>query len=95
MGRRIRRSSASNFLPVHGNRVDRVSRQTVLTIKNNILRDNVGVMAYSGIRTGVTELGRRRLPPSPRSMVVDGDKYTINGAIDLPACGVGRASITP
>jgi hypothetical protein len=71
---------ATNTLPVHGNRADRVSRQTVLTIKNNILRDNVGVMAYSGIRTGVTELKRKDTPRPPRSMDVDGDKYTINGA---------------
>jgi hypothetical protein len=45
---------AGQTLPIHGNRADRVSRQTVLTLKNNILRDNVGVMAYSGIKTGVS-----------------------------------------
>jgi opacity protein-like surface antigen len=71
---------AGDTLPVHGNRADRVSRQTVLTLKNNILRDNVGVMAYSGIRTGITEIKKKDTPRAPRSMDVEGDKYTINGA---------------
>jgi opacity protein-like surface antigen len=70
---------ATETLPVHGNRADRVSRQTVLTLKNNILRDNVGVMAYSGIRTGVSEMKKKETPRAPRSMDVDGAKYTING----------------
>jgi len=71
---------ASDTVPVHGNRADRVSRQTVLTIKNNILRDNVGVMAYSGIRTAVAEVKRKDTVRPVRSMDVDGDKYTIKGA---------------
>jgi opacity protein-like surface antigen len=70
---------ATDTLPVHGNRADRVSRQTVLTLKNNIMRDNVGVMAYSGIRTGITEWKKKDTPRAPRSMDVEGDKYTING----------------
>jgi LssY C-terminus len=69
----------SATVPVHGNRADRVSRQTVLTLKNNILRDNVGVMAYSGIRTGITEMKKKDTPRAPRSMDVEGDKYTIKG----------------
>ena len=60
--------------------MDRVSRQTVLTLKNNIMRDNVVMMAYSGIRTGVTEMKKKDTPRTPRSMDVEGDKYTINGA---------------
>ncbi len=64
-------------LPVHGNRADRVSRQTVLTLKNNILRDNVAVMAYSGIRTGVSELKKKDTPRPQRSMDIEGDQYTI------------------
>ena len=71
---------AGDTLPIHGNRVDRVSRQTVLTLKNNVMRDNVVVMAYSGIRTGVTEMKKKDTPRAPRSMDVEGDKYTINGA---------------
>jgi opacity protein-like surface antigen len=73
---------AGTTLPVHGNRADRVSRQTVLTLKNNILRDNVAVMAYSGIRTGVSELKKKDTPRPQRSMDIEGDQYTIqpNGA---------------
>jgi opacity protein-like surface antigen len=70
---------AGSTLPVHGNRAERVSRQTALTLKNNILRDNVGVMAYSGIRTGVSELKKKDSPRPQRSMDIDGDEYTING----------------
>jgi opacity protein-like surface antigen len=69
---------ASNTVPVHGNRVERVSRQTTLTLKNNILRDNVGVMAYTGIRTGISEFKRKDTPRPQRSMDIDGDEYTIN-----------------
>jgi hypothetical protein len=68
---------AGTTLPVHGNRADRVSRQTVLTLKNNILRDNVAVMAYSGIRTGVSELKKKDTPRPQRSMDIEGDQYTI------------------
>jgi opacity protein-like surface antigen len=69
---------ASESLKVHGNRAERVSRQTVLTLKNNILRDNVAVMTYSGIRTGVSELRKKDDTPRPaRSMDVEGEKYTI------------------
>ena len=69
---------AGNSLPVHGNRADRVTRQTVLTLKNNIMRDNAAVMAYSGVRTGVSELKKKDTPRPARSMEIDGDKYTIN-----------------
>jgi opacity protein-like surface antigen len=66
-------------LRVHGNRAERVSRQTTLTLKNNILRDNVGVMAYSGIRTGISEFKRKDTPRPQRSMDIEGDEYTIDG----------------
>jgi opacity protein-like surface antigen len=68
---------AAQTVPVHGNRADRVSRQTVLTLKNNILRDNVAVMTYSGIRTGVSELKKKDPTRPQRSMDIDGEKYTI------------------
>jgi opacity protein-like surface antigen len=71
--------ATGDTLRVHGNRVERVSRQTTLTLKNNILRDNVGVMAYSGIRTGISEFKKKDTPHSPRSMDIEGDEYTING----------------
>jgi opacity protein-like surface antigen len=79
LGPQDKTAIATDTLPVHGNRADRVSRQTVLTLKNNIMRDNVGVMAYSGIRTGITEMRKKETPRAPRSMDVEGDKYTING----------------
>src|ERR1700722_6777861 len=66
--------AAGDTLKVHGNRAERVSRQTVLTLRNNILRANVGVMAYSRIRTGVSELRKKDESPRPaRSMDVEGD----------------------
>ncbi len=61
----------------HGNRFDRTTRQTVLTLKNNILRDNVGIMAYSGIRYGLDAKKRKAEAPE-RQMNVDGEKYTID-----------------
>jgi opacity protein-like surface antigen len=62
-------------LPVHGNGFDRVTRQTVLTLKNNILRDNVGVMGYSGIHTLTS---RKKTGPRPvREMEVAGNEYTL------------------
>ena len=64
-------------LPAHGNRFDRTTRQTVLTLKNNILRDNVGVMAYSGIRYGLDAKKRKESAPS-RQMNVEGEQYTID-----------------
>ena len=86
-------------LRVHGNRAERVSRQTVLTLKNNILRDNVGVMAYSGIRTGVSELKKKDdSRVRQRSMDIEGDKYTITAnsrktdyALEPAAIGIRRA----
>jgi len=74
---------AGNALRVHGNRAERVSRQTTLTLKNNILRDNVGVMAYSGIRTGISEFRKKDTPRSQRIMDIEGDEYTINGKTGL------------
>jgi opacity protein-like surface antigen len=64
-------------LRTHGNRFDRTTRQTVLTLKNNILRDNVGVMAYSGIRYGLDAKKRKESAPE-RQMSIDGEKYTID-----------------
>jgi len=80
LGPQAKPEPAGDALPIHGNRVDRVSRQTVLTLKNNVMRDNVVMMAYSGIRTGVSEMKKKDTPRTPRSMDVEGDKYTINGA---------------
>jgi len=64
-------------LQTHGNHLERTTRQTVLTLKNNILRDNVGVMAYSGIRYGLDAKKRKHTTPE-RQMNVEGEKYTIH-----------------
>ncbi len=64
-------------LRTHGNRLDRTTRQTVLTLKNNIMRDNVGVMAYSGIRYGLDAKKRKETAPE-RQMNVEGERYTID-----------------
>ena len=66
------------ILRTHGNQLDRTTRQTVLTLKNNIIRDNVGVMAYSGIRYAI-DAKKEKKPEGPeRSMDVNGEKYTIH-----------------
>jgi opacity protein-like surface antigen len=64
-------------LRTHGNRFDRTTRQTVLTLKNNIMRDNVGMMAYSGIHYGLDAKKRKEAAPQ-RNMNVDGERYTID-----------------
>lgn len=64
-------------LAEHGNRFDRTTRQTVLTLKNNLLRDNVGVMAYSGVRYAI-DAKRGKTTTPDRQMDVDGEKYTID-----------------
>lgn len=64
-------------LRTHGNRLDRTTRQTVLTLKNNILRDNVGVMAYSGIHYALDSKKHKEAAPE-RHMDVEGDRYTID-----------------
>jgi opacity protein-like surface antigen len=63
---------------VHGNAAERGTRQTVLTLKNNILRDNVAVMAYSGIRYAIQSREKKEAAGPARQMDVDGDKYTIS-----------------
>jgi opacity protein-like surface antigen len=65
-------------LRTHGNRFQRSTRQTVLTLKNNILRDNVGVMAYSGIRYGIDATKHKEETGPQRQMSIDGEEYTID-----------------
>ena len=62
----------------HGNRANRATRQTVLTLKNNILRDNVGVQAYSSIRYAVDSKKKEKAAGRVRKMDVDGERYTID-----------------
>ena len=75
---------AANSVPAHGNQADRVTRQTVLTLKNNILRDNVGMMAYSGIRYSVEAARKEESPRPQRTMEIEGNKYTIDRSYDRP-----------
>ena len=46
-----------------GNHLDRTTRQTVLTLKNNLFRDNVIAMGYSGIRYGLDSKKRKETAP--------------------------------
>ncbi len=64
-------------LRVHGNSFDQTTRQTVLTFRNNILRDNVGVQAYSGIRYAVDAKKRKEHPAAVREVEAGGDEYSI------------------
>lgn len=72
-------SAASGPVPlkVHGNPLDRGVRQTVLTLRNNILRDNVGVMAYSGVRYLVDANKKKEGPTATRTMDIGGQEYTV------------------
>jgi opacity protein-like surface antigen len=60
-----------------GNHLDRATRQTVLTLKNNLFRDNVVAMAYSGIRYSLDSKKRKETAPE-RQMNVDGEQYTLD-----------------
>jgi hypothetical protein len=60
-----------------GNHFDRTTRQTVLTLKNNLIRDNVVAMAYSGIRYSLDSKKRKETAPE-RQMNVEGEQYTID-----------------
>ncbi len=67
-------------LQIHGNALDRTTRQTVLTLKNNLVRDNVAVMAYSGIRYATSK--KKEGPRPVREMEIDGSEYTIGQGAD-------------
>ncbi|MGI8770161.1 MAG: LssY C-terminal domain-containing protein [Acidobacteriaceae bacterium] len=67
-------------LQIHGNVLDRTTRQTVLTLKNNLIRDNVGVMAYSGVRYLTTK--KKEGPRPTREMELNGADYTIGQDAD-------------
>jgi LssY-like putative type I secretion system component LssY/outer membrane protein with beta-barrel domain len=69
--------SMANSLPIHGNQFNRTTRQVVLTLKNNIMRDNVVVMGYSGIRY-LTSSKKKDAARPTREMDVEGANYTID-----------------
>ena len=74
--------ASKEIVPVHGNVADRTTRQTVLTLKNNLLRDNVVVMGYSGIQ--YLRSRRKKEESAPvREMDVGGTKYTIEEGSSL------------
>src|SRR5262249_1939293 len=60
-----------------GNHLDRTTRQTVLTLKNNIVRDNVVARANSGTRYSLDSKKRKETAPE-RQMNVDGELYTLD-----------------
>lgn len=64
-------------LQVHGNSLDRSTRQTVLTLRNNLLRDNVGVMAYSGIRYATESKKKKESEATIREVSVPGQEFDI------------------
>jgi opacity protein-like surface antigen len=64
-------------LPVHGNALDRSTRQTVLTVRNNILRDNVGVTAYSGIRYATQSKEKKETEKAARVVNVSGEEFNV------------------
>ncbi len=68
---------APGTLPVHGNAASRGTRQVVLTLKNQILRDNVAVMGYSGVHYLVAKKNTTEHPT--REMDIEGNRYTIEG----------------
>lgn len=64
-------------LPVHGNSLDRSTRQTVLTVRNNILRDNVVVTAYSGIRYATQSKQKKESEKAARVVNVSGQEFDV------------------
>lgn len=66
--------------PVRGNMAQRATRQTVLTLKNNLYQQNVIYMSYGGIRYLVNRKKKDPNQPGNRQMDVDGTRYTIESA---------------
>ena len=64
-------------LPVHGNAADRSTRQTVLTLRNNILRDNVAVSAYSGIRYATQSKEKKESEKAARVVNVNDQEFDV------------------
>ncbi|MFZ0518635.1 MAG: hypothetical protein WAM20_16420, partial [Acidobacteriaceae bacterium] len=64
-------------LPVHGNSIDRSTRQTVLTLRNNILRENVVVTAYSGIHYVSQSKEKKEKEKAARVVNVSGQEYDV------------------
>lgn len=69
------RGESTRTLPIHGNAASRGTRQIVLTLKNQILRDNIIVMGYSGIHYLAAK--KSDTPRPVREMDIEGNRYTI------------------
>jgi hypothetical protein len=67
---------STDGIKTRGNRGQRATRQTVLTLKNNLLQQNVVVMGYSGIKY-LANRKKDEAQKSARQMDVAGDAYTI------------------
>ena len=81
-------------LPVHGNPLDRSTRQTVLTLRNNILRDNVGVSAYSGIRYATQSKQKKESEKAASVVNVSGQKFDVDRGFDADEA-YAASSATP
>lgn len=84
----------------HGNGLERTTRQTVLTLKNNILRDNIVVMSYSGIKYWVDSKKKPGPEEPARKLDVEGSKYTIDSRYEArdsysPPPPAGEAASEP
>ncbi|MEG9434294.1 LssY C-terminal domain-containing protein [Terriglobus sp. ADX1] len=65
-------------IPVHPNVATKATRQTTLTLRNMVLRDNLAVTAYGGVKQGLG-LKHPKPPeqPIPTESVIDMDRYAI------------------
>jgi opacity protein-like surface antigen len=65
-------------VPVHPNVATKATRQTTLTLRNMLLRDNLAVTAYGGVKQGLG-LKHPKPPeqPIPTESVIDLNRYAI------------------
>jgi opacity protein-like surface antigen len=68
---------STDGVKTRGNRGQRATRQTMLTLKNNLLQQNVVVMGYSGVKYLVNRKKETPEQKAARQMDVGGEEYTI------------------
>lgn len=68
-------------LPIHPNPAAKATRQTVLTLRNTLIRDNIAVTAYGGIKTG---LGMKHPKPPEQPLETSSEINTARYAIGQP-----------
>ncbi|SEB89397.1 Outer membrane protein beta-barrel domain-containing protein [Terriglobus roseus] len=71
-------------MPIHQNKFVQATRQTTLTLRNTILRDNLAVTAYGGIRMG---LGLKHPKPPEQPLEVSSE-------INAHRYAIGKAEAT-